>query len=51
MTKQEVRAVSVAKLKLSENSVLIDVGAGTGSVGIQVNIYSLWKSVRRGEKV
>ena len=26
MTKQEVRAVSVAKLKLSENSVLIDVG-------------------------
>ena len=30
MTKEEVRAVSVAKLSLSEESVLIDVGAGTG---------------------
>lgn len=39
MTKQEVRAVSVAKLHLKENSVLIDVGAGTGSVGIEAATY------------
>ncbi len=39
MTKQEVRAVSVAKLNLFEESVLIDVGAGTGSVGIEAATY------------
>lgn len=35
MTKQEVRCISVAKLDLKEDSVLIDVGAGSGSVGIE----------------
>ena len=39
MTKEEVRAVSVAKLSLSEESVLIDVGAGTGSIGIEAATY------------
>lgn len=31
MTKQEVRAISVAKLMLREDDILIDVGAGTGT--------------------
>ena len=35
MTKQEVRAVTVAKLQLKTNSILIDVGAGTGTIGIR----------------
>jgi len=35
MTKQEVRCISIAKLDLKEDSVLIDVGAGSGSVGIE----------------
>ena len=35
MTKQEVRAVTVAKLQLKTNSILIDVGAGTGTIGIE----------------
>ena len=35
MTKEEVRSVSMAKLELTEDSVLWDVGAGTGSVSVE----------------
>ncbi len=36
MTKEEVRAVSIAKLGISGDSVFYDVGAGTGSVAVTV---------------
>lgn len=39
MTKQEIRAISVAKLQLEDDSILIDVGAGTGSIGIESATY------------
>lgn len=39
MTKQEVRAISVAKLMLREDDILIDVGAGTGTIGIEAATY------------
>lgn len=36
MTKQEVRVVSLAKLGISAEDILYDVGAGTGSVAIEM---------------
>jgi cobalt-precorrin-6B (C15)-methyltransferase len=38
MTKAEVRAVSIDKLRLKGKANLLDVGAGTGSVSIQAAI-------------
>lgn len=39
MTKQEIRAITIAKLRLEDNSTLIDVGAGTGTIGIEACRY------------
>ncbi|MDD3360688.1 MAG: precorrin-6y C5,15-methyltransferase (decarboxylating) subunit CbiE [Hespellia sp.] len=51
MTKEEVRILSIAKLELTERAVLYDVGAGTGSVGIEaalqnasIQIYAVEKN-------
>ena len=40
MTKSEVRSLSVAKLRLSKNSVVWDVGAGTGSVTVEMALQA-----------
>ncbi len=50
MTKEEIRAVSVCKLRLCRDAVLYDVGSGTGSVAVEcaalsdrIQVYAIEK--------
>ncbi len=50
MTKSEVRAVSMSRLGLNENSVVFDVGAGTGSVSVEAALMAFKGRVFAFEK-
>lgn len=40
MTKQDVRAVALSRLRVSPGEVIYDIGAGTGSVSIELGLLS-----------
>lgn len=50
MTKEEVREVSLSKLRLQEDSLIYDVGAGSGSVSVEMARTALCGHVWAVEK-
>lgn len=36
MTKEEIRDISICKLKLEKNSLVYDIGSGTGSIAVEI---------------
>ena len=40
MTKEEIRAISICKLGLCKNSVVYDIGCGTGSISCEIAMLS-----------
>ena len=50
MTKEEVREISVSKLHLAEDSVAYDIGAGSGSVSVEMALMAVQGMVYAIEK-
>lgn len=54
MTKEEVRDVSICKLKLHKGAVFYDIGSGTGSIAVEaaglsndIRVFAIEKKKRQ----
>jgi len=50
MTKEEIRILSIAKMEIKEDDTLLDIGAGTGSLSVQMSKCSPLGSVTAVER-
>ncbi len=58
ITKEEIRAISLSKMRIRENSVIWDIGAGSGSIAIEAGriakmgkVYAIEKKHDRIEQI
>ena len=56
MTKEEIRIISISKLELKKDSICLDIGAGTGSISVEMSkqsydgqVYSIEKKEKACE--
>ena len=50
MTKREIRASVVSRMAVSKNSCVYDIGAGTGSVTVELALHALYGTVYAVER-